>query len=158
MINELTIRNDLKEMMDTYFNAELRKSADIAGISNVFTVNNFSLAALGDSLLEHDYVGIIHIINSEYAVQPINNNSAEQEIDYSIQVIFPDDGDWATDVSLVRDALAKVVLNSDYRSLALNASADIKITSTQPESLDFSADGGGAYTIAGIIVTIKIGY
>ena len=103
-IDELTIRDEIQDKLEsrvTIMNGQetslyMAKARSIAARSERevrFDINNFSSMSLNDEIVKFDEFGLIHIVKSDYEVQPNHSRDAINEIPISIQAIIIDKGD-----------------------------------------------------------------
>ena len=136
-MSEIAILKMLKAHMELVFNKKadyvVNSTNEILKnpkglITREFTINQFSLKSLNDSLLEENEVGLIHILQNHYTIQEGQAFDSTRELDYSkktdfsIQVVMLDRGNSLDQVYLANNAIALSLfdINLDLKGLAYN--------------------------------------
>ena len=155
-MNELTILKQLQTELNNNFNTNKDKVATASGATTSLNITKFQSKSLNEQILEDDYIGLIYIKSTTYNVADSPHPQGTQEIMYSIQCIFPDNGDLTTDISIAQMAIKDTIL--DHKQ-AVSAYGGMVIQSTEPTPLEFGPKGDTiTYVMAGLTATITIGF
>ena len=154
--NERTILKELQTVLNNKLMDMVRTVAQRSEDEVVFNVAQFSDASLNDQLIEHEEFGLIFVDDSGYESEPEVGQSVINTVRIGCQAIIIDRGNLARDISLLRMALAELILNSDFDFETFSST---KVESTKPTPLDFGAkDSSIKYVASGVVAIFKLGF
>lgn len=155
MTDELTILKEITTVLKRDFMAKAKEVAERSRNNISFNVADFVNISLNDYIAEHEEFGIVMVQSSGYQSDNTLGRDAINEINYEIQVITLDKGDTATEISIIRMAIAELLLREDLDFLS---SCSLVIESTEPFPLEFGPkEARIKHVLSGVTVKVSLG-